>query len=129
MIDLRLPRQATFAKQANIAHGSQQFNNGISAAGVLARSEKIKTEQSELLEAYLHRGKAFDGAAAERHDQRLEALREGLRLRATLPEGAATALLRPATALIYPRFMVSSCTSNSDRMTSLGIKIYDSVPQ
>ena len=28
LVDLKYPRQATFVKQANIAHGPQQVNNG-----------------------------------------------------------------------------------------------------
>ena len=31
LVDLKYPRQATFVKQANIAHGAQQVNNGVQA--------------------------------------------------------------------------------------------------
>lgn len=58
LVDLRFPKQATFVKQANIANGPQQVNNGV-AAGVDAersaqarpRVEKSATEQNKLLEA------------------------------------------------------------------------------
>jgi len=51
LVDLKYPRQATFVKQANIAHGPQQVNNGVMPSGAVAsRGEKQKTEQNKLLE-------------------------------------------------------------------------------
>lgn len=44
LVDLKYPRQATFVKQANIAHGPQQVNNGVSHA------QETKPLQNELLE-------------------------------------------------------------------------------
>lgn len=46
VIDLKFPRQATFVKQANIAHGPQQVNNGSSLAG----AEKPESEPNKLLD-------------------------------------------------------------------------------
>lgn len=48
LVELKYPRQATFVKQANIAHGPQQVNNG--AAGGIAHEEQVQPEQSKLLE-------------------------------------------------------------------------------
>lgn len=50
LVDLKYPRQATFVKQANIAHGPQQINNGAAPAGTLAHAEEIKPQQNKLLE-------------------------------------------------------------------------------
>ena len=50
LVDLKYPRQATFVKQANIAHGPQQVNNGIAAPDGLAHAEKTQPEQNKLLE-------------------------------------------------------------------------------
>lgn len=55
LVDLKYPRQAMFVKQANIAHGPQQVNNGTAATASpeLAASthgEKSKPEQNKLLE-------------------------------------------------------------------------------
>ena len=58
LVDLKYPRQATFVKQANIAHGPQQVNNASTAgpnpeqyAQAHAHGEKSKPEQNKLLEA------------------------------------------------------------------------------
>ena len=57
LMDLKYPRQATFVKQANIAHRPQQVNNGTAPDGLLdqyaqARTQAGKTEtlQNELIE-------------------------------------------------------------------------------
>ena len=58
LVDLKYPRQATFVKQANIAHGPQQVNNGAVAganpdqyAQARTHAEKSAPEQNKLLEA------------------------------------------------------------------------------
>lgn len=51
LVDLKFPRQATFVKQANIAHGPQQVNNSAAPAGAISHAEENKTEQNKLLEA------------------------------------------------------------------------------
>ena len=58
LVDLKYPRQATFVKQANIANGPQQVNNGGAAGAVPAQyaqahthAEKFAPEQNKLLEA------------------------------------------------------------------------------
>jgi hypothetical protein len=47
LVDLKYPRQATFVKQANIAQGPQQINNGDAAP---ARMEQIEGPQIKLLD-------------------------------------------------------------------------------
>lgn len=58
LVDLKYPRQATFVKQANIAHGPQQVNNGAAAganpdqyAQARTDAEKSAPEPNKLLEA------------------------------------------------------------------------------
>lgn len=87
LVDLKYPRQATFVKQANIAHGPQQVNNGgpAPAAGqsgdqaeqnARAPAKQIKPEQNKLLEAdHGQPGKRMDTRApqaAERSHQAVE---------------------------------------------------------
>lgn len=50
LVDLKYPRQATFVKQANIAHGPQQVNNGTGSAGEIAHARETTPRQNELLE-------------------------------------------------------------------------------
>ena len=64
LVDLKYPRQATFIKQANVAHGPQQVNNGPAPAGTVAHAREIKPEQTELLEADQHGGTAMDRGTA-----------------------------------------------------------------
>ena len=47
LVDLKYPRQATFVKQANIAHGPQQVNNA-------SHAQEIQPRQNELLEDASH---------------------------------------------------------------------------
>ena len=87
LVDLKYPRQATFVKQANIAHGPQQVNNG-GAAGAdpaqftqaQAHGEKSAPEQNKLLEAdYGQPGQRMDARAAqaaERGNQAVEAVEQ-----------------------------------------------------
>jgi hypothetical protein len=67
LVDLKYPRQATFVKQANIAHGPQQVNNGAGpapvSASLYAHAEETKTAQPELLEADQHGGTNLDTGA------------------------------------------------------------------
>ena len=58
LVDLKHPRQAMFVKQANIAQGPQQVNNGHAPNGstpqnarACAHGEEIEPEQNKLLEA------------------------------------------------------------------------------
>lgn len=62
LVDLKYPRQATFVKQANIAHGPQQVNNGAAAgadpeqyAQARTHAEKSTPGQNKLL----HTGNKF----------------------------------------------------------------------
>ena len=50
LVDLKYPKQATFVKQANIAHGPQQVNNNSAPAGTVSHAEENKHEQNKLLE-------------------------------------------------------------------------------
>ena len=47
LVDLKYPRQATFVKQANIAHGPQQVNNATHA-------KQLESQPNELLEDASH---------------------------------------------------------------------------
>jgi hypothetical protein len=82
LVDLKYPKQATFIKQANVAHGPQQVNNGAGPAEVSAsldahtHAAKPKPDQPELLEAD-HGGTQMDGRttpAAARSHPAVEAL-------------------------------------------------------
>lgn len=83
LVDLKYPRQATFVKQANIANGPQQVNNGGAAGAVPAQyaqahahAEKSAPEQNKLLEAdHGQPGGRMDtraAQAAERSHQAVE---------------------------------------------------------
>jgi hypothetical protein len=79
LVDLKYPRQATFVKQANIAHGPQQVNNGVMPSGAVAsRGKKQKTEQNKLLEEsdgkLSSRMDIREAAAPESGHQGMEAL-------------------------------------------------------
>lgn len=56
LVDLKFPRQATFIKQANVAHGPQQVNNGVLSGPKEPATESPHahevdpTEQTKLLE-------------------------------------------------------------------------------
>ena len=61
LVELKYPRQATFVKQANIAHGPQQVNNGLPEQYAQAHAVKSVAEQNQLSEdshgsSYLHTG-------------------------------------------------------------------------
>ncbi len=56
LVDLKYPRQATYVKQANIAHGAQQVNNGATDTKVrdnqsLTHAIENQNTQNKLLEA------------------------------------------------------------------------------
>jgi len=77
-VDLKYHRQATFVKQANIAHGPQQVNNGPGAAGAIAHMEQEKREPNKLLQAdHGQPGGRMDtraAQAAKRSHQAVEAV-------------------------------------------------------
>ena len=50
LVELKNPRQPTFVKQANIAHGPQQVNNGAAPAPTVSHAEKSATRKNKLLE-------------------------------------------------------------------------------
>ena len=77
LVDLKFPRQATFVKQANIAHGPQQVNNTYagtpSHSGIQSGAGNSRSESNKLLEA--DHGQRLDigaQAAAGRANQKLE---------------------------------------------------------
>lgn len=77
VIDLKFPRQATFVKQANIAHGAQQVNNGQAIGGDNVRALENQTKQNEVLEGLAYGGAEMDTratAAATRGNSAVEAL-------------------------------------------------------
>lgn len=63
LVDLKYPRQATFVKQANIAHGPQQVNNGSAPDGTQSLAQEIKPPQNELLEDASHGSTQMDTRA------------------------------------------------------------------
>jgi len=73
LVDLKYPRQATFVKQANIAKGPQQVNNGEAAganpeqyAQARTQAKEITPEQNKVLEAeHGQPGKRMDTRAAK----------------------------------------------------------------
>ena len=73
LVDLKYPRQATFVKQANIAHGPQQVNNGAESSELKQQYAQARThvrqtqpQQNELLEKAQHGSTHLDtGATAK----------------------------------------------------------------
>lgn len=49
--EMKNPRPIAFVKQANIAHGPQQINNGAEVPGTYARAEQNESAPNQLLEA------------------------------------------------------------------------------
>ena len=87
LVDLKYPRQAMFVKQANIAHGPQQVNNGAAAgadpehsAQTYAHGKETQPQQNKLLEpSYVQPGKGMDARATktpERSYQTVEAVEQ-----------------------------------------------------
>jgi hypothetical protein len=85
LVDLKFPRQATYVKQANIAHGAQQVNNGTAPqadgghyAQAHAPAKEITNPQNKLLEATnAKQGYRMDARApqkAKRSHQAVEAV-------------------------------------------------------
>ena len=73
LVDLKHPRQAMFVKQANIAHGPQQVNNGAESSELKQQYAQARTharqtqpQQNELLEEAQHGNTHLDtGATAK----------------------------------------------------------------
>lgn len=78
LVDLKYPRQATFVKQANIANGPQQVNNGAAADGsahVHAHAEQTPAEQNKLLEVqHGQPGGRMDTRAAQKAERSHQAV-------------------------------------------------------
>lgn len=79
LIELKFPRQVAFVKQANIAHGHQQINNGTPPAENPSHAREIEPNlQNELLEApHGKLGKGLDNATtqqATRRNSKVEAM-------------------------------------------------------
>jgi predicted RNA-binding Zn ribbon-like protein len=85
LVDLKFPRQATYVKQANIAHGAQKVNNGIAPdnqtaqyAHAHAPAKELSNPQNKLLEAtHGQQGYSMDTRApqkAKRSHQAVEAV-------------------------------------------------------
>jgi len=77
LVDLKYPRQATFVKQANIANGPQQVNNG-AIEQKDSHARQLQTEQNKLLEGgYVtgtQRMDSREAQTAERSDPAVEAV-------------------------------------------------------
>lgn len=65
LVDLKFPRQATFVKQANIAHGPQQVNNRTSKQDGTAHAQETQRQPNELLEEQSHGGSYMDTGATK----------------------------------------------------------------
>ena len=63
LMDLKYPKQATFVKQANIAHGAQQVNNGTPHTDSPAHASQNQTQQNKLLEDKTHERTYLDTRA------------------------------------------------------------------
>lgn len=83
LVDLKYPRQATFVKQANIAHGPQQVNNGAAppyatSTHAPAHAKENKSAQTELLEQQhgerMDTGKTSTAGGADPHMETVEAV-------------------------------------------------------
>ena len=82
LVDLKYPRQATFVKQANIANGPQQVNNGTAAGAIPEQYAQARThagksepEQNKLLEAeHEQPGKRMDTRAAQTAERSYQAV-------------------------------------------------------
>ena len=82
LVDLKYPRQATFVKQANIANGPQQVNNGAAAGAIPEQYAQARThagksapEQNKLLEAeHGQPGKRMDTRAAQKSERSYHAV-------------------------------------------------------
>ena len=75
LVDLKYPRQATFVKQANIAHGPQQVNNG--QAPAIAPAKENEPERNKLIEDKTNERTYVDSGAtpaAKRSNQAVEAV-------------------------------------------------------
>ena len=77
LVDLKYPRQATFVKQANIANGPQQVNNG-AIEQTDSHARQLQTEQNKLLEgSYVTGAQRMDSReaqTAERSNPAVEAV-------------------------------------------------------
>ena len=82
LVDLKYPRQATFVKQANIANGPQQVNNGAVAGGDAEQYAQPRThagksapEQNKLLEAnHEQPGNRLDTRAPQKAERSYQAV-------------------------------------------------------
>ena len=69
LVDLKYPRQATFVKQANIAHGPQQVNNG-AEVDQFTHAKQTQPKQNELLEEAQHGSTHLDTRATAKATRR-----------------------------------------------------------
>ena len=83
LVELKYPRQVAFVKQANIAQGNQQVNNGVPGPNATHASEIETTLQNKLLEASHDQiGERLDARAsakATRGNSRVAAVEAGNR--------------------------------------------------
>ena len=72
---IKNPQPVAFVRQANIAHGPQQVNNGSTHSGEPSRAGKTESQQNKLLEAQSGERLEFGKAGAAREtDSSLEAV-------------------------------------------------------
>lgn len=65
LVDLKFPRQATFVKQANIANGPLQVNNGMTASTPESHASKNLVSQNKLLAQDTQYGSTYLDARTE----------------------------------------------------------------
>lgn len=78
LVELKYPKQVAFVKQANIAHGNQQVNNGdfphSSRAPAHAHAEKNQIQQNKLLAGEQHGVTQMDKRATQNADRKNKAM-------------------------------------------------------
>lgn len=64
LVDLKCPKQPTFVKQANIAHGAQQVNNGVEPPTHDSHAKSAGIEKNELLKDRNDQANGMDARAS-----------------------------------------------------------------
>ena len=76
LVDLKCPKQATFVKQANIAHGAQQVNNASAPVHAISHAEENKPEQNKLLGKSIGCSYKISGIANTQNEPKYHDIRE-----------------------------------------------------
>ena len=88
LVDLKYPKQATFVKQANIANGPQQVNNGAPHSHSPTHASQNQTQQNKLLEDKTHERTHLDTRASSAAKPSYQAVETVVKVhRANKPRG------------------------------------------